>query len=97
VLYRDGRDLGYYLDQAGGALDIAATNRITVTYPNGQRARVRELIWFDRVPEVLPGSTIFVPEKPEDERGGFNLDQFFTRTLTIVSTVVTILVAANQL
>jgi protein involved in polysaccharide export with SLBB domain len=97
VLYREGRDLGYYLDQAGGALDIAATDRITVTYPNGQRARIRELIWFDRVPEVLPGSTIFVPEKPQSERDGFNLDQFFTRTLTIVSTVVTILVAASRL
>lgn len=97
VLYREGSDLGYYLNQAGGTLDIAAEDRITVTYPNGQRAGIRELLWFDQAPEVLPGSTIFVPEKPEAERGGFNLDQFFTRALTIVSTVVTILVAVDRL
>ena len=97
VLYRPGRDLDYYLNQAGGTLDIAAKDRITVTYPNGQRAGIRELLWFDRKPDVLPGSTIFVPEKPEDERDGFQLDQFLTRTLTIVSTVVTLLVAIDRM
>jgi hypothetical protein len=48
-----------------------------------------------RDPAIRPGSTIFVPEKPEQP--GFNLDQVLSRTLTMVSTAVTLLVAVNQL
>lgn len=95
VLYRPGKSLSYYLEQAGGATDRADARRVTVSYPNGERAQRRGFMGIRRDPAIRPGSTIFVPEKPEQT--GFNLDQFLSRTLTIVSTAVTLLVAVNQL
>ena len=97
VLYRPGMSLSDYLNQAGGTTDIADRDRVTVSYPNGERATVRRTVFIRRVPEIRPGSTINVPVKPEDERDGFNLDQFLTRTLTVLSTVVTLMVAMDRL
>jgi protein involved in polysaccharide export with SLBB domain len=97
VLYRPGMDLSDYLDQAGGTSDIADTRRITVSYANGERATVRRTLFVTRVPEVRPGSVIHVPDKPPEERAGFNVDQFLTRTLTIITTVVTLLLAVDRL
>jgi protein involved in polysaccharide export with SLBB domain len=96
VLYRPGRSLSYYLEQAGGTTDRRADKRrITVSYPSGERAQRGGFMGVRRDPSIRPGSTIFIPEKPE--QAGFNLDQFLGRTLTIVSTAVTLLVAVNQL
>lgn len=97
ILHRPGEDLSYYLNQAGGTTDFSDEDRITITYADGQRARIKKSLWVDRQPEVLPGSTIFVPEKPESERDGFNLDQVLTRTLTILGTLATVLVALDRL
>ena len=97
MLYRPGMSLGDYLNQAGGTTDIADRDRVTISYPNGERATIRRTVFIRRVPEIRPGSTINVPVKPEDERNGFDLDQFLTRTLTIVSTVVTLLVAIDRM
>jgi len=83
------------LEQAGGTTDRADPRRVTVSYPNGERAQRGGFMGIRRDPAIRPGSTIFVPEKPEQP--GFNLDQFLSRTLTIVRTAVTLLVAVNQL
>jgi polysaccharide biosynthesis/export protein len=97
VHYRPGMSLSDYLSQAGGTTDIADTRRITVTYANGERAAIRRAVFGRRTPAVRPGSTIYVPVKPEDQREGFNLDQFLSRTLTILSTTVTLLIAIDRL
>lgn len=97
VLHRPGADLGYYINQAGGYTNIADRGRVTITYQNGERAAVSRFLLVGRSPRVQPGSTIFVPAKPEDERDGFNWDAFLTRTLTILSTTATLLIAVRQL
>ena len=97
VLFRPGGDVRYYLNQAGGTTDIADEDRVTITYADGQRSRIRRVLWVDRQPEILPGSTIFVPEKPVDERQGVNFDQILSRTLTILGTLATLLLAIDRL
>ena len=95
ALYREGRSLDWYLEQAGGAVDEADRGRITVTYPNGERARARGTRFWRRYPEILPGSNIFVPAKPEDD--GQNFDAILSRSLTALSTVLTLVVIINQM
>lgn len=64
---------------------------------NGERAAVRRAVFGRRTPAVRPGSTIYVTVKPDDQREGFNLDQFLSRTLTVLSTTVTLLIAIDRL
>jgi polysaccharide export outer membrane protein len=97
VLYRQGADLGYYINQAGGYTNIAQKGQVTIMYPNGERASVGKFLFFGTSPRVQAGSTIFVPAKPEDHRAGFNWDAFLTRSLTILSTTATLLIAIRQL
>ncbi|MGH6689650.1 MAG: SLBB domain-containing protein [Gammaproteobacteria bacterium] len=97
VLYRLGAGLDYYVRQAGGYTDRADKGRTTVTYQNGERAAVGRFLFVGRSPRVQPGSTVFVPAKPETQGGGFNWDAFITRTITILSTTATLLIAVRQL
>jgi len=95
VLYHEGWDLGDYLDQAGGPLDVADDERISVEYPNGERAIVKKrTFFFDRNPEVLPGSVIYVPRESPDE--GVDLDRILTRSLSVLSTLATALLVITR-
>ncbi len=95
VLFDRKHDLNWYLDQAGGTTVDADRSRITVTYPNGQRASVRKLFGVRRTPDVLPGSIITVPAKPAD-RTGTNWDQILSRTIAALSTVLTLVLVVQQ-
>jgi protein involved in polysaccharide export with SLBB domain len=98
ILYVRGRGLDYYINRAGGFGQFADKDRVSVTYQNGERAtNRRSFALFHSTPPIQPGSTIFVPEEPQDQRGGVNWDSVFTRALTIVSTMLTLLIAAKQL
>lgn len=87
VLYEPGRDLSYYIDRAGGFTDASNEDRVTVTYPDGERSTMRGFLGVRREPDVRPGSTIFVPALPEGERG-FDWDSFLSRTVTLVTLLV---------
>ncbi|HEX7120562.1 MAG TPA: SLBB domain-containing protein [Longimicrobiales bacterium] len=91
VLYEPGRSLDYYIDRAGGYLDIADEDRTTVTYMDGER-------WpAESDPSIEPGSTIFVPEKPPSERVGFSLDRLLTRVAGLLGSVAAIWVVIGEL
>jgi protein involved in polysaccharide export with SLBB domain len=65
VVYKKGASLSYYLKQAGGLKDGADDDRIFVTLPNGRKW---EKSWFlFPNPDILGGSTVFVPTKIEKE------------------------------
>lgn len=97
VLYEPGKGLDYYINRAGGFDDAADPRRVTVTYQDGERAAVeRKLLLFSSKPKPQPGSTIFVPEKPPAARAGFDWDRFLTRTLAVVSTTATLLIAIDR-
>jgi len=60
VLWEEGRDMDYYVDQAGGLLDTADKGKVTVVMANG---RV-EKPGFMRSAKPDAGATIVVPAKP---------------------------------
>jgi polysaccharide biosynthesis/export protein len=94
VLYVPGRGLDYYINQAGGYLDIADRRQVTVTYASGERSGVRRSWVGSGAPRVQPGSQIFVPRRPES--AGINWDQVLGRSAAILSAFATLLIAANQ-
>jgi protein involved in polysaccharide export with SLBB domain len=61
VVHKKGAGLSYYLEQAGGTTDSADDERIVVTLPNGRKWQKGWFILPD--PDILGGSTIFVPKK----------------------------------
>jgi protein involved in polysaccharide export with SLBB domain len=64
----EGRDVGDYIDRAGGLTD--SSDYAVYNKPNGESRRVN-FGWFSSDPEVFDGSMIFVkklpPPKPEDD------------------------------
>jgi len=95
VPYQDGWDLGDYLSQAGGALQEADEERISVEYPNGEREVRRErTFFFDSNPEITPGSVVHVPTEPEGQ--GLDLDRIITRAVSITSATATLLIAITR-
>lgn len=98
ILYEPGKGLDYYINRAGGYTDLADKNRVTVTYQDGERAAVdRVLLVFHNRPGVQPGSTILVPTKPESELRGLIWGEVISRTASLATTLVTLLIAVNQL
>ena len=60
VIYSKNKNLGYYIDQAGGYGRLAIKSRPFVVYMNGQVATGRRA-------RIEPGCEIVVPEKPDRE------------------------------
>jgi protein involved in polysaccharide export with SLBB domain len=58
------RSAKYYVNQAGGFDQRAMKRKTYVLYPNGEVARTRQLLVFNKYPKVLPGSEVIVPQKP---------------------------------
>ncbi len=96
VLYEPGRSLDYYISRAGGYTEAADVDRVSIVYPDGERATVDDFLFFRNAPEPQAGSTIFVPARPGNELGGVDWDQFLSRSLSIVTTAVTLLIALRQ-
>ncbi|MDG5800528.1 SLBB domain-containing protein [Marinilabiliaceae bacterium ANBcel2] len=65
VPYVEGRGLKYYVDQGGGFGLRARKNRAYVVYPNGSAAATSNFLLFRSYPDIEPGSTIIIPEKPQ--------------------------------
>lgn len=96
VIHRPGMSLDDFVDQAGGYAREADEGRTSVEYPNGARATVSRTLWlFKNSPAVDPGSTIFVPARPETE-SGFDWDTALSRILAVGSTLATIFIAVNR-
>ncbi|MGB2867097.1 MAG: SLBB domain-containing protein, partial [Bacteroidota bacterium] len=63
ALYKKGGSLEYYLGQAGGLREEGDRERVVVFLPGGKKWEPRWFLLPD--PEILPGSSIFVPRKIE--------------------------------
>ena len=86
ITYEEGKSLLYYIDKCGGFSPEAMKRKTYVRYPNGATASTSFFL-LKNYPEVLPGSQIVVPAKPEKE--GLNTTQW----LSIASTFSSIAVA----
>ena len=58
VTYLDGKNVGYYLNQAGGYSQNAKQSKKVIRYMNGQGEKVKS-----RSKKVEPGCEIVVPNK----------------------------------
>ena len=95
VPFGPGLSLGDYLERAGGLGDDGDRGKAYVEYANGWRDVSSKFLFFRSDPGVQPGSTIVIPPKGEGE--GFRVDEFLTRTLSIMGTLATVLIASKQL
>ncbi|MBW8886654.1 MAG: SLBB domain-containing protein [Fibrobacteres bacterium] len=60
VLYKDGANVEYYIEKAGGFTRRSEKNHVVVEYANGETGGTG---YFNRQPDA--GSVIFVPQGPE--------------------------------
>jgi protein involved in polysaccharide export with SLBB domain len=73
VQYNSSFDLKDYIDQAGGYSYNANRRRIFVIYANGKSGTVKHPLGIFRInPKITPGSTVFVPKKPEVQKKVFD-------------------------
>ncbi len=84
-----GFKLGDYLNQAGGVREDGDRSRSVVTYSNNERRRSSKFLFINSDPEIRPGSTITVPQKME-ATGGFNVDQWLTRVMSMATVLVAV-------
>ena len=87
VSYEKGKSLKYYIDKAGGFSSEAMKRKVYIKYANGATSSTKSFI-FKSYPEVLPGSQIVVPQKPEKDNG-----DSFSRWLAVASTFSSLAVA----
>jgi protein involved in polysaccharide export with SLBB domain len=83
VLWEDGRNLDYYLDQAGGLMSTADKEKISVLMASG---RVERPSFFHK-PEPDAGATIRVPVKPQEKER--ETLKNFAQIITILSGAAT--------
>src|SRR5690606_36031448 len=96
VAYEPGRNLDYYIQQAGGYAANADESRVSITGPDGRRQVVaRGLLRGTPVPP--PGSEMFVPELVAGQRTGMSWGDVLTRTAAVASPIATLIFARPQL
>jgi hypothetical protein len=89
IKHEPGRDVGYYLERAGGTR--RHTEAIYLTQASGATFRV-DTGWFRRTPTVDDGAVIRVEQEPASERQqeidyaeiASNVTQVLSSTLTII-------------
>ncbi len=94
VLWERGRGLGYYIANAGGYARDADKGLVSVRYANGSARTRSKFIFFTASPEPGPGSTVFVPERPE--RAGANVAPIFAALAQVLAAAATIVVVATR-
>ena len=97
AVFEPGVGMSAYIRQAGGSLDDADLDRVSIEYANGSRATTTKFLWFiRRHPRVEPGSTILVPASPPSD-GGTALVNILNATLSFGTGMITLLILTDQL
>lgn len=89
VSYIDGRNLHYYISQAGGFSPKAKKSAVYVVNPNGTVQKAHSYSTLE------PGSEIFVPQKPE--RKSASLTEIMSITTSSVSLMTMIIAIIRYL
>jgi protein involved in polysaccharide export with SLBB domain len=90
VAYVPGKDIDYYIGQAGGPSRNADKRHAFVTQPTGKR---ETRTWFAR-PEPLPGSLVVVPEL--DPQYKTNWVQAISAATSLLTSLVTLYLLVNK-
>ncbi len=82
IAYRGGKSVGWYLEKAGGATELANKSDIFVVRANGSVISGKGGWWRGFADEsILPGDVIVVPEKPV-------ISSFWSRNGAIVAQIL---------
>jgi protein involved in polysaccharide export with SLBB domain len=68
IPYEKGKGFSYYLDAVGGTDAKGWKKKAYIIYPNGKAAVSGTFFFIRSYPNVLPGSQIVVPEKPDTKK-----------------------------
>lgn len=94
VLFREGADLDYYLENAGGLRNDADKGRLSVRYANGQaQTRAKFLLW-STYPAPGPGSTVSVPTK--DPATEFDTRGLIRDLVAITGSIATVILVIRN-
>jgi protein involved in polysaccharide export with SLBB domain len=68
IMYERGKSMRDYISDAGGATLLGKSGRAFVIYANGSSAKIKHTLGvFRKYPKILPGSNIYVPQKPKKD------------------------------
>ena len=95
VLYDPRLGIFDYVNRSGGFAPGADRGRVSVQYPDGERFSVQSRLVFSTAPRVRPGSTIFVPTRPESEKTDWG--EIITRVVSLATTAATLWIAIDRL
>ncbi len=62
-----GKKLKHYINEAGGTMKSAQKGKIFVIEPNGRARMTKRVFGFRKYPDIIPGSVVVVPQKPEGD------------------------------
>jgi protein involved in polysaccharide export with SLBB domain len=86
VRYDEHRPFKYYINRSGGFSPNAFKRKSFVVYANGESQATRQILFFRNYPEIKPGATIYVPEKPKKEANRISVGE----TIALTSSVATV-------
>jgi len=75
IPYKEGKNLKYYINQAGNFTPYARKTGALVIHPDGKAATVKHFLWFKFYPSVTPRSEIFVPQKVKNNKSKISIGE----------------------
>jgi protein involved in polysaccharide export with SLBB domain len=87
VRYDQYRSFKHYIDNSGGFSPNAFKRKSFVVYANGETQATKRILFFRDYPEIRPGATIYVPEKPPKKEGNRIT---VGETIALTSSIVTV-------
>jgi protein involved in polysaccharide export with SLBB domain len=86
VKYNQYHPFRYYINHSGGFSPSALKRKSFVVYANGEIEATKQILFFRSYPDIKPGATIYVPEKPKKERNNMSVGE----TVALTSSLVTV-------
>ncbi|HKS04797.1 MAG TPA: SLBB domain-containing protein [Gemmatimonadaceae bacterium] len=93
ISYRQGRNLKYYVDGAGGAARDADLSHAYVTQPNGAVEVYKHRFWLlpDGVPQPRPGAMVVVPAR---EKTTVDRERLYGSIAQVVASLAAVVIVA---
>jgi protein involved in polysaccharide export with SLBB domain len=95
VVYKEGEDLLYYIDKAGGFTDDARKKKTYVLYSNGNASKTRRFLFIKNYPRIEPGAEVLVPKIPERKKQRLSTGEVVAITSGVASLVGVVVALLN--
>lgn len=95
IVYDESMDLDDYISAAGGLVELADGDNISIMLANGKRIREKSFLFIPYLPEeILPGSTIYVPTLAATDKTDW--PGAIRDGAAILSSIATVILIMNQ-